>query len=219
MRELAHFLGPFAKFKDKRQKLDSLIESVCQVVEKVRLKGVADLVILADVEQFKAKTGVALSGLSFCIACSLMKMYTYHKDVCIEVCFDYMEKPHKRVQEAFRYLRHDRDFSVCAQFVTMIPGRPKDSEKVPGLQIADFLSYEAFRSSQAFTEWLQTNPNSSNCLVDWLEWLGKQQPRRIHWTRERQSGLRLAQASALDSSCHGIEQMQGLHYRNLGKWS
>jgi hypothetical protein len=214
MKDFSHSVPPFDKLATSERPL--LIEQLCKAVATAGVKGIAVAVVKEDLVAFKKETGVKVDGTAFCMSMVILKSYWYREDKIVEGVFDWFERPHKTADIAFGYLRHLPDANDLHNFVSMHPSRPGQWKETPALQLADFLAYETFETSQPYVEWDRSS--SAEDLLDWLKFIKTKHPKRTHWSGDRQSAIKLSDAVSLDSGLLNLNLLKTLHYQNGGRW-
>jgi hypothetical protein len=176
MKEFAHCIGPFEKWKNKENKRIAFLQSLIEIIREFNLIGIASILILEDFRRIKAEKGLDINDYSFnlynCIALMYDKVTKYH----VEVFVDRTNDVHLKIDKALKYFNTDGRYPGNYVQITPLAKWLTFKEVIP-IQVADFIAWEARDDLDTKFLWF-SNPNKGNSHYEWakslLKWCEKE---------------------------------------------
>jgi hypothetical protein len=157
MKDFAHFIPPFDKWKgkDKVEERRGFLQSLVAVVRDCGLAGFGTLVRLDDIRSFNSDKGLALDPIAIALyGCMIELHQRYGGKDHIELTVDHFDKPHSKIELAEKYAETDTYYPGCGRNISMLAlSRDLTFRDVPGLQIADYAAYELKKFHEVNNEW------------------------------------------------------------------
>lgn len=149
MKEFAHHIPPFDIFWDNKLKIEKperkeFLNELINVMVDCQLNGILSVTILDDLNRFNINRNIKIDALALNLyACMLFIDYFYPK-TSIEMVIDKLEGPWLIIDKAINYAKTDIVFPGKCDYIQPHPlNEHVDFKKVPAIQAADFLAWEA----------------------------------------------------------------------------
>jgi hypothetical protein len=201
MKEFAHFLPPFEKFKTDEASRRRFLTGCVKAVESAHPRPICHGIRLPDVQRFNSEFGRKVDAVSFCLYLSYIDIReAYGANNRVELILDKIEKPHLRLHKANEYARTDTFYGAkYGDVSSTVDARPLKEEEsfinVLPIQAADFLVWELRKSNENLNDWYNVrDPNLT--VSEWLNDLARfNLAKHGMFFKERQSLLALDQAA------------------------
>jgi Protein of unknown function (DUF3800) len=183
MKHFAHNLPPYERFKDNEEERRRFILGCAGVIGTINPKGICHSIRIPDVKRFNAEYGRKVDAFSFCLYTAFIDLhFAYGANNPVQLFIDKIEKPHNKIYKAEEYSRTDSYYDDPASTIDTVPLKEPDSFKnILPMQAADFLAWEARKSTENIDEWYRTRKS----LVPASEWLDD----LARWNLERHGAL------------------------------
>jgi hypothetical protein len=201
MKQFAHFLPPFEKFKNDEPERRRFIQSCAKIIGGIHPKAICHSIRIPDVKRFNADHEQGIDAFAFCLYTSFIDIhYAYGQRNRVSLYIDKIEKPHKKIHRAEEYARTDTFYSDnAASTIDTLPLKDPDSFiNILPMQAADFLVWELRKSTENIDEWYRIR-KSQLPADEWLNDLARWNMER-HGApfKERMSFLALQEACPSD---------------------
>jgi hypothetical protein len=179
MKEFAHHLPPFDRFKKDEPERRRFISKCTSIIGECQPKAICHSIRIPDVKRFNADFQQKIDAISFCLYTAFVDIHqSYGKNNRIELIIDKIEKPHNKIDKAEAYSRTDTFYADPASTIDTLPLKDPDSFiNILPIQAADFLAWELRKSTENIDEWFKTR-KASLPPQEWLNDLAR-------WNMER----------------------------------
>jgi hypothetical protein len=159
MKEMADPNGIYKKWhppQEHQAELADFFSGLATVIRQTSLNGFCCLVRIADLDRFNAEKNLSLQPYPLAAyGCMLLvgREYLGHQ---VEMTFDHVEKVDSKLAMAKAYADSDKYFGPDGVFDSVKPrGLPRglSSKNIPGLQAADFWTWEHRKNHLRMDEW------------------------------------------------------------------
>ena len=176
MKEFAHFLGPFAIFKDHDEERRNFLRGCISAISGAGItQSVCHGIRLKDVGTFNKEYNKSVDPFSFCLYIAFIDIQArFGRDTHIELIIDRFSKVTKKIYLAEEYSRtdvffHHPAFNIAARSLS----EDLSFKDVMPLQAADFLVWELRKSQAKYDEWFEIRKPGSQkgqWFPELLEW-------------------------------------------------
>jgi hypothetical protein len=174
MKEFAHNLPPFGRFKNDEPERRRFIGNCASIIGAIHPQGICHSIRLADVRRFNVEYGHNIDAFSFCLYTAIVDIHEAHGATNrILLSIDRIEKPHSKIHKAQEYSRTDSYYKDPASTVDIAPLKGNESfVNIIPMQAADFLAWEARKSAENIDEWYRIR-KASLPPAEWLNDLAR----------------------------------------------
>jgi hypothetical protein len=166
MKELAHFKGPFAKYKDNEPDRKNLLISLIKVLEDSRLYGISTAIRLKGLYKFNIESNVNVEAYSFNLYWNMMQISHKWNLSPVQLIVDKTNNAERRVAVARNYAKTDIYFPDCDKNILVLPLNCNLTfREVLPLQAADLLAWECRKDATTKHNWIEEKNKTEDDLV------------------------------------------------------
>jgi hypothetical protein len=153
MRELAHFLGPYKKWKNDEDGRVAFISDLISVVSKSNLCGFGALIRLHDLRKFNAERNLQIDAAALALYSCLIDIEKQFSAQMVELTIDRIKNADRRIDVVRQYCASDTYYQNCGRNVQIVPlkGKLTFREVLP-IQAADFGAWELRKDHETNNE-------------------------------------------------------------------
>jgi hypothetical protein len=154
MKEFAHNIGPFEKFKNNEENRRQFIRSLINVMEETHLRGIMSVIRLADFRRFNEEKKLNINALAFNLYICMSIVSLTWKNKPAEIIVDRINNAGQITDKARKYADTDvflDKLTDCIQ-VNILRRELTFKEIIP-IQAADFLAWEIRKHIDSKDEW------------------------------------------------------------------
>jgi hypothetical protein len=160
MKEFAHNIDPFEKFKDKEEDRRQFIQSLVNIMEETSLRGIISVIRLDDFKKFNEERGLKIDAYAFNLYVCMFIISQVWQDKKIlenkpvEIIIDRINKPGLMIDKAKQYVETDNLLSGYTDNVQLsVLPKGFTFREIVSIQAADFLAWEIRKFVDSKDEW------------------------------------------------------------------
>jgi hypothetical protein len=152
MKQLAHNLSPYEKWKDNEAGRVAFLQDVVKAISQATLYGLGSLIRLKDLRRFNKEKGLDIDPVSFALYGNLIELHANYPGKSIEIVIDRVNSAPSRIEMAKTFAATDAFLPGCGEGVSIRALSGNDSfRNVLPMQAADFAAYELRKDNETNT--------------------------------------------------------------------
>ncbi len=154
MKEFAHNIGPFEKFKGNEDNRRQFIRSLIDIMGETNLMGIISVIRLEDFRKFIKEKKLDLDSYAFNLYVCIFMIAAWWQNEPIEIIIDHINKPGPMIDKAREYAETDIGFVGKPDYIhlSVLP-KGFTAKEIAPIQAADFLAWEIRKLIDTRDEW------------------------------------------------------------------
>jgi len=166
MRELAHFRGPFDKYKGKETKRKELFISFISVIREANLFGISSSVRLKGLRQFNIEKDRNIEVYPFNLYWNMMQICHKWNNIPIQLTLDKTNSAERKIEKGRNYAKTDLYYPHCDKNMIILPLNSRFTfREILPLQAADLLAWECRKDATTKHQWTEEKNLTEDDLI------------------------------------------------------